>query len=370
MNAGASGEALYFDGVTSARHDVRVELGDTSLQIFGRDGSLMSEWPYPEVEELAASEAILRIGRRGSTRLERLEIHDPVFAEQIDLRSALVDRTGIIHRRARMSVIAWTLGATISLVLVAWLGIPAIATRLTPLVPPGIERRLGEAVDVQIRGMLDNGQAGADFDCGKTSTGARGRVALDKIVRRLEAAAALPFPLRAEVVRREEANAVALPGGRIYVFQGLIDKADTADEVAGVIAHEIGHVANRDGTRAVLQGAGLSFLFGMLLGDFVGGGAVVLAARTLLQLSYTREAETAADAYGAGLMNAAGGDARALAVMLEKIGGATEPGMKILLNHPETAARVAAINKLALARKASPFLDAEDWVALKKICAG
>ena len=71
--------------------------------------------------------------------------------------------------------------------------------------------------------------------------------------------------------------------------------------------------------------------------------AVVLAARTLLQLSYTREAETAADAYGAGLMNAAGGDARALAVMLEKIGGATEPGMKILLNHPETAARVAAI---------------------------
>ncbi len=62
----------------------------------------------------------------------------------------------------------------------------------------------------------------------------------------------------------------------------------------------------------------------------------MIAAKSILQSSYTREAETAADAYGAGLMNKAGGDARALAVILDKIGGATEPGMKILLNHPET----------------------------------
>ena len=140
---------------------------------------------------------------------------------------------------------------------------------------------------------------------------------------------------------------MALPGGQVYVFRGLIEKADNADEVAGVIAHEIGHVAHRDGTKAVLQAGGLSFLFGMLLGDFVGGGAVVIAAKTVLQSSYSREAEAAADAYGAELMNKAGGNARALATMLGKIGGATEPGMKILLDHPETKARIAAINKIA-----------------------
>ena len=140
--------------------------------------------------------------------------------------------------------------------------------------------------------------------------------------------------MRANVVRRNEANALALPGGQVYVFRGLIAKADNVDEVAGVIAHEIGHVAHRDGTRAVLEGGGLSFLFGMLLGDFVGGGAVVFAAKTVLQSSYSREAEAAADAYGADLMNKAGGDAHALASMLDKIGGATEPGMKILLESP------------------------------------
>jgi len=109
-----------------------------------------------------------------------------------------------------------------------------------------------------------------------------GRAALDKIVQRLEASAALPERCgRSWCGARSQRHDAA--GGQIYVFHGLIEKADNADEVAGVIAHEIGHVAHRDGTKAVLQAGGLSFLFGMLLGDFVGGGAVVIAAKTVLQ---------------------------------------------------------------------------------------
>lgn len=371
MNAPvASGRGVYFDGVTSARHDVLAVLKPASLQISNHDGHSLSEWPYEELEELSAPEGILRLGRRNSAVLERLEITDPAFAAEIDARSALVDRTGAVQRRQRLSVVAWSVGATLSLLLVAWFGVPAIAERLTPLLPATVERKLGDAVDMQVRGMLDPRKSGAAFDCGKTAAEASGRAALNKIVRRLETAAALPFALRTDVVRRNEANAIALPGGQVYVFRGLIDKAGSADEVAGVIAHEIGHVAHRDGTKAMLQGAGLSFLFGMLLGDFVGGGAVVYAAKTVLQSTYTREAEAAADTYGAELMNKAGGDARALAIILDKIGGATEPGMKILLNHPETKARVAAINKIAAAHAPSAILDAGEWSALKRICLG
>jgi predicted Zn-dependent protease len=254
--------------------------------------------------------------------------------------------------------------------VVAWFGLPAIASRLTPLLPPAAERKLGEAVNMQVRRMLDSHKTGASFECGTVPSEMAGRAALDKMLQRLAVAATLALPLRATVVRRDEANALALPGGQVYVFRGLIAKADTADEVAGVIAHEIGHVAHRDGTKAVIQSAGLSFLFGVLLGDFVGGGAVVFAAKAVLQSSYSREAETEADAYGADLMNRAGGDAHALATMLDKIGGATEPGMIILMNHPETKARIDAINKLAAARPSSAFLDAGEWAALKMICAG
>ena len=365
-----SGPGIFFDGLTSARHEAFVVLAQAGLQISGRDGRSMAEWPYEEIEELPAPDKVLRLGRRGSAILERLEILDPAFAAQIDARAIYVDRTGSLQRRQRMSVIGWSVAATASLLLVAWFGVPAIAERVTPLLPASAERKLGDAVDMQVRAMLDAGKAGTAFECGTAAAEMAGRAALDKIMRRLEAAAGMPLPLRTQVVRRNEANAVALPGGRIYVFRGLIAKADNADEVAGVIAHEIGHVVHRDGTKAVLQGAGLSFLFGMLLGDFVGGGAVVFAAKTVLQSSYSREAETAADRYGSELMIGAGGDAHALATMLGKIGGATEPGMKILLDHPETKARVAAINKLAAGRASSPFLDAAEWAALKQICAG
>jgi predicted Zn-dependent protease len=152
------------------------------------------------------------------------------------------------------------------------------------------------------------------------------------------------------------------------VFQGLIDKATSPDEVAGVLAHEIGHVAGRDGTRSILQTAGLSFMFGMLLGDFVGGGAVVLAARTLLQTSYSRDVEAAADAYAVMLMTRLGADPRALATMLERIAGENEGGIKILLSHPVTRDRVAAIATARAPAMRTPILDAADWADLKRIC--
>jgi Zn-dependent protease with chaperone function len=365
-----SGAGIYFDGMTSARHDVTVALTRDGLQISAKDGGTQANWPYDQIEGLTAPDKILRLGRRGSAALERLEILDPALAAEIDARATYVDRSGLLQRRQRMSVIGWSVGATASLLVVAWFGVPAIAARLTPLLPATIELKLGDAVNMQVRGMLDTPKNGAGFDCGTAASERPGRTALDKMVRRLEAVAALPLPLRTTVVRRTEANAIALPGGQVYLFSGLIAKADSADEVAGVIAHEIGHVAHRDGTQAVLQGAGLSFMFGMLLGDFVGGGAVVFAAKTVLQSSYSREAEVAADTYGTDLMNKAGGDAHALATILGKIGGATEPGMTILLNHPETKARIATIDKLASVSQPLPFLEAGEWAALKQICAG
>ena len=183
---------------------------------------------------------------------------------------------------------------------------------------------------------------------------ARPRRARSRCIGRLETAAGLPIPLKTAVVRRREANAIALPGGHIYVFEGLVSRSRSPDELAGVIAHEIGHVAHRDGTRSLLQSAGLSFLFGMLLGDFTGGGVVVIAARTVVQSAYSREVEAAADRYGVQLMARIGGDARAFAAILERIAGAIEPGVKILLDHPQTKDRVAAI----MAAAARPAGDA------------
>jgi Zn-dependent protease with chaperone function len=363
-----SGQGSYFDGVTSARHDVTVELAAAAVQIRAVDGALLAQWPYGELDSLSAPANVLRIGRRDDPVLARLEILDPQLAAAIDQRSVPIDRSGRAERRSRAKVVAWSLAAIVSLVLVAAFGVPQIADRLAPLVPERLERRVGEAFNTQIRNALDTRHRGADFECG--AEGSPGRAAFDKLLAPLERTAGLYSPLRVFVVHRSDANAITLPGGYIYVFEGLVTNSETPDELAGVLAHEIGHVAHRDITRSLLQGAGLSFLFGMLVGDYVGGGAMVIAARVLLRSSYARDVEAAADAYSVELMDKIGGNARALGTILTRIDGSTHAGLKLLLDHPVTTDRIVRINAAAGPAPARALLSDVDWAALKAICAG
>jgi Zn-dependent protease with chaperone function len=370
MTAGMASAAVYFDGVTAARHDVTIELTERAVIIRDRLGARVDEWPYPRLKHLSAPAHIFRVGLRKSPSLARLEIADHEMAHAIDLACPDIDRTGASARKAKRQAIALSFLAAVSLFAVAIYGVPAIADRLAPFVPQGIERRLGSAADTQVRAMLDKGPRERPFECGGAAIESAGRTAFEKLMSRLQTAAGLRIPLHAAVIRREEANAIALPGGHIYVFKGLIDQAETVDEVAGVIAHELGHVANRDGTRAILQGTGLSLIFGMLLGDFVGGGAVVLASEKLLKSAYSRGAESRADAYAVRAIEAAGGDARALGRFLARIAGKARSG-SIFLDHPATPDRVARINAIAVPQSGgATLLDAAEWRALKRICAG
>lgn len=367
-----AGTGIFFDGMSSARRAVVVEL--TPEGVLVRDAEhrdMLARWPYDQLDHLAAPEGVLRLGRAGAKTTARLEVRDPALAHAIDEASVPVDRTKVPGHSGRAKVIGWSIAAMASLVLGAVYGVPALAGKIAPLVPLGVERWLGEAVDRQARTLLDKGDSSRPFECGGGQGEAEGKAALGKLIAKLEAAAGLPIPLDAKVVRRAEANAVALPGGHIYVYEGLIGKSERADELAGVLAHEIGHVAHRDGTRSIFQSAGISFLFGMLLGDFVGGGAVVIGARAVLQSSYSRDVESAADRYSVELIGKTGGDPRALGAVLTRIEGAIHPGADILSDHPDTQARVDVINTLAKPQAVSQsLLEPSEWQALKRICAG
>ncbi len=364
------GPAIYFDGTCSARHDVKVEAVAAGLRITAKQsaGRVLDEWAYADLRRMSSPDGVLRLSRCGETLLARLEIRDPDLTCAIEDRAETLDRGGAGERRLRRKIVALSFAAGVSLVVTAIYGVPELATQLVPFVPTSVERKLGEAVDKNVHAALDTQHLGAAFTCGRGPSELAGHAALDTLVGKLAAAAALPVELRVDVVRRAEPNALALPGGHIYVNEGLIGEARTPDELAGVLAHEMGHVAARDGTRVVLQTAGLSFLFGMMLGDFVGGGAVVIAAKTVLKSSYSRRVESAADAYSVALMQKAGGDPHALGVILARIVVDKDHGMAILRDHPETKDRIAAINAVAASSATAPFLDIAEWSALKQIC--
>jgi Zn-dependent protease with chaperone function len=365
-----TGPAVYFDGITAARHVVTVVCMPSGLDIRGTDGRVIAHWLYGRLAHLNAPAHLFRIGLRGSDRLERLELEDRNLAHAIDLACPTIDRTDAGARAQRRRAVILSLAAALSLLLVAFYGIPQIADQLSRLVPPQIEQKLGRAADARVRLTLDKGPKGQPFECGTGPGEAEGKIVFDKLMTQLAKGSGLAMAIRPAVVRREEANAFALAGGHIYVLRGLIENAKDVDEVAAVIAHELGHVANRDGMRSVLQSAGLSLVFGMLLGDFVGGAAVVVAAQLLLKASYSRRQETAADDFSVRTLQELKANPRALAIFLDRV-ARTPKGWSIFLAHPSVLERVARINAMALPETdRKPLLTDAEWQALRRICAG
>src|SRR5579872_2292222 len=163
--------------------------------------------------------------------------------------------------------------------------------------------------------------------------------------------AKVPFTIK--VIDSEEVNAFALPGGFFFVNSGLIMKADNEAELAGVMAHEIGHVAARHGTRQATKGeiAQLGMIPLIFMGGWTGYGiyqaASVLVPVTFLKFSRAMESE--ADLLGLEYMYKAGYDPEAFVDFFEKIETLEKrkPGTmaKVFSTHPMTDDRIRAAQK-------------------------
>lgn len=359
--------ATYYDGVTAKRNAVEVSLHPEGLAIFTAAGQRIATWPYQEIRRIegfaGAGLAVTLLKVPGSSAEPQLEIPDPAFASDLAARAPLTLTKGASARRERRAVVFWALAAIVSLLGLAFYGLPAIAGRLAPLVPASAEVRLGAAMDPEIRRTF--GRATPLRTC----VAPEGQRVLNELVGRFEQAAGLHVPLKVVVVDGPLVNAFALPGGYVYLFDGLLKKARGPDEVAGVLAHEIGHVRLRHGLRSVIQAGGLGFLLGTVFGDFAGGTAIILASRSLMQSAFSRDSEREADRFAIDLMLKAGGDPMGLARFFTDAGVADPAGFAWISSHPANAEREQAIRdalKDVAARR--PALTPEQWTALRAIC--
>jgi hypothetical protein len=171
------------------------------------------------------------------------------------------------------------------------------------------------------------------------------------------------FNYEFDVVNARDINAFALPGGPMFVTRGMIEAAKNEGEMAGVMAHEISHVALRHATaQATKQGSIGNQLgtIGLILGGaiFGGQGGAQLGAigAQVLQTRYSRDYETQADILGARIMASAGYDPRDLANMFRTIeqqsGGGRAP--QWLSSHPDPGNRYQNINREAGQLQVSP----------------
>jgi len=150
-------------------------------------------------------------------------------------------------------------------------------------------------------------------------------------------------------------NAFATPGGYLYLYTGLLIAADNEAEVAGVLAHEAGHVVGRHVERQMVNAYGLQAVMALALGNNPSLGKELAAgiAATGLMRAHGRSEEIEADEYGARYAARAGYDPRAMITFFRKLGaleqGAGTPGW--LRTHPTSRARIDNLNGYIRDRK-------------------
>jgi Zn-dependent protease with chaperone function len=358
--------AHYLDGQTAVRHPATARLMREGLEV-STPGGATQVWPYHQIRRTQGAyegEAV-RL-ERGAGPGEALIVDDPGFLASLSEVSPRLGRAfrhpGHRGRRRAGTALAGLAAAGFLAGLYLW-GIPGLAGLVATRMPAHWEQKLGRrAVD---------GLVPPEARCAEGP----GVTALDGIVRRLTAALPpLPYPPELVVVDQPVENAFAAPGGFIVLSRGLVARAGSPEEVAGVLAHELQHVARRHATRHMIERASVGFLLTALLGDVTGPmtyGAE--AARLLGELSYSRSAEEEADREGLRLLVAARIDPAGLIAVLERMlaDEAKTPGLLTYLStHPSAPDRIRRLRALAAATpvQAEPLLTPAAWAAVKRVC--
>jgi predicted Zn-dependent protease len=179
--------------------------------------------------------------------------------------------------------------------------------------------------------------------------------------------------LQVRILRDPMPNAFALPGGIILVTDKLLADAESPDEVAGVLAHEIEHIAQRHVLAGVVRDTILTGLWSLTVGDYAG--LLVLDPSTayrIANLEFSREDEAAADAGALARLRRARIRQDGLASFFERLGkrygGDTLP--KWLSTHPSNRERVRVLRRAAPVADARPALSAADFELLQRGCDG
>ena len=196
------------------------------------------------------------------------------------------------------------------------------------------------------------------------------RAALQRLTTRLAKAARKdPLSVQVRVLNWGLVNAFAMPGGQIVLTRGLLQQAGSADEVAGVLAHEMGHALELHPETGLVRTAGLGTLAQLL---FAGSaGTVTNIGVFVTEVQYTRLNEHEADAHAVRILRAAGISAKGFADFFKRL---DDPDAErsifnsaVVRTHPLTKERIAFVESQP--RYAStPALSAEDWEALRTAC--
>ncbi len=269
--------------------------------------------------------------------------------------TAHLERAAQQVRRARHSHrLLWgtVLGALVGVGLLLWFGSDLIVEWAVARIPVEWERQLGETVYQDFLSketVLKDGPAVS---------------AVQEMTQRLtDNIPDNPYKFQISVVQSPVVNAFALPGGYVVVFTGLLTKAESGEEVAGVLSHELNHVLQRHGLERMVKMLGLAAVVGIVLGDQQGVlGLAKQVGMELVTLKFGRAQETEADVTGIRLLSDARIAPDGMIRFFERLSDKDKARVEVFSTHPMSAGRAERLKaELAALPKRTPEPFTFQW---------
>ena len=343
----SAGLVLHFEPPSPPIHGTTVAFANLTVSAGGMDhDQLVVKWgEEPLARTLYLKDPVLISAFRRAAPPE-LTHHFEAAATKV--------REARTHRRRMWGLALGSVGAVL---LFLWLGSDWLVELAVSRIPIEWEQKLGES-------------AYRDFLAQQTVIKEGPAVAAvhEMTQRLIEKIPDNPYKFEISVVKSDVVNAFALPGGYVVVFTGLMKKAESGEEVAGVLSHELNHVLQRHGLDRMVKQLGLLAVVTIVLGDQQGLiGLMKQVGVELLTLKFGREQETEADITGLQLLHRAKIDPNGMIRFFERLSEKDKERVEILSTHPMSEHRAARLRaEIAALPKQQPEPFEFDWKTVQE----
>lgn len=339
---------------------------DSLLAVVKEDDSVVFQFPLSE-ESLSfagdnGSQVVLKNADGVTLYAERSVLEPQLKAAGNLVLTRKLQSEGTRVRRSNILSLAGFLGFFLfcgGVLGLFVLGLNWGVDRVVDQIPIGWEEKLGDMVVSQ----------GVGEEVNDPRVVEPVRAVLDRLV---AATPGQPYSMNLHIVKSDQVNAFAAPGGQIVVFTGLLARAKTPDELAGVLAHELQHVYHRHGLRGMVHRLKWHLVAALVIGDVGSVQQLLLAhAPQFASLSYGRSLEEEADLDGIKLLCEAHLDPRGMVDFFEVLKENDLRGVpEFLLSHPDTSNRIASLERwISEHSDCRPETMDLDWKAMQNALA-
>ena len=342
----AHGLTIAFPFATSDRQSESVPFSDMTVSAGGLDhDQLVVKWAG------SAGQRTLYLKNPDVIRAFRQ-------AAPAHLNAPLEQAAEQVRRARHRHRLTWSVvgGSLLAVVLGLWFGSDLLVELAVDRIPVEWERKLGESTYHDFLAHQDVMKEGPAV------------AAVTEMTHRLtDQIPDNSYTFEVTVVKSDVVNAFALPGGYIVVFTGLMKKAESGEEVAGVLAHELNHVLQRHGLERIIKQLGFVAVVSIVLGNPPGlGGVMKQLGVELMTLKFGRAQETEADLTGLQLLHRAKIDPSGMITFFQRLAEKDEGRVAWLSTHPMSNARAERLKaQLAEMPKQNPEPFTFDWTKVR-----